>query len=86
MTDASAPPNPALADISEPLDGVFRIETHPRSANTALVVDKIRSVYPHQQIYGFCPVQGYVDAPPRGIVRVAGPIPDRWRNGRTAPE
>mgnify|MGYP001166105461 CR=1 FL=1 len=73
-TDMSPPPepaassHPALADISEPLDGVFRVETHPRAANTALVVDKIRSVYPHQQIYGkFCPVQGYVDAPPREL-------------------
>ncbi len=57
-----------LGDTAATLDGVVRVETHPRSANTALVVDKVRSVYPHHQVFGdFCPVQGYVDAPPREL-------------------
>lgn len=57
-----------LGDTAATLDGVVRVETHPRSANTALVVDKVRSVYPHHQVFGdFCPVQGYVDAPPHEL-------------------
>ncbi|MCZ4651856.1 SRPBCC family protein [Gordonia amicalis] len=62
---------PALADLGEDaatLAGLVRIETHPRPVATPLVLDKLRSVYPHDQIYGeFCPVQGYVDAPPREV-------------------
>ncbi|MGV9860641.1 SRPBCC family protein [Gordonia sp. NPDC003425] len=60
-------PSP-LADIGEQaagIDGLMRIETHPRSVATPVIVDMLRSVYPHDRIYGdFCPVQGYVDAPP----------------------
>ncbi|AZG44341.1 hypothetical protein D7316_00925 [Gordonia insulae] len=62
---------PALSDLGEAaahLDGVIRVETHPRAANTHLVVDMVRSVYPHHQIFGdYCTVQGYVDAPPREL-------------------
>ncbi len=62
---------PALSDLGEDaatLAGLVRIETHPRPVATPLVLDKLRSVYPHDQIYGeFCPVQGYVDAPPREV-------------------
>ncbi len=55
-------------DAGPPLDGVIRIETHGRTENTFRVVDMIRSVYPHNQIYGdFCTVNGYVDAPPREL-------------------
>ncbi|GAB19036.1 hypothetical protein GOEFS_073_00560 [Gordonia effusa NBRC 100432] len=55
-------------DTNPPLDGVIRVETHGRAENTYRVVDMIRSVYPHNQIYGdFCTVQGYVDAPPREL-------------------
>ncbi|SDU57907.1 SRPBCC family protein [Gordonia westfalica] len=62
---------PALSDLGEDastLPGLVRIESHPRPIATPLVLDKLRSVYPHDQIYGeFCPVQGYVDAPPREV-------------------
>lgn len=60
--------NAALSDLgadASTLPGVTRIESHPREIATPLLVDRLRSVYPHHQIYGdFCPVQGYVDAPP----------------------
>lgn len=79
---------PALSDLGEDaatLAGLVRIETHPRPVATPpLVLDKLRSVYPpHDQIYGeFCPVQGYVDAPPappRGV-RLARthPVAGEW--------
>ncbi len=69
MTAAS----PALSDIDErctdaPLPGLIRVETHSRSSMTPTIVDMVRSVYPHQQIYGdYCTVHGYVDAPPREL-------------------
>ncbi len=60
-----------LADLGRQaaeLDGLTRIETHPRQTATPIILDMLRSVYPHDQIYGdFCPVQGYVDAPPREL-------------------
>ncbi|TYQ10667.1 UNVERIFIED_ORG: hypothetical protein L601_002200000840 [Gordonia westfalica J30] len=61
----------ALSDLGEDASsvaGLVRIESHPRPIATPLVLDKLRSVYPHDQIYGdFCPIQGYVDAPPREV-------------------
>ncbi|MEP9392497.1 SRPBCC family protein [Gordonia sp. VNQ95] len=60
----------ALSDLpeGEHLPGVIRVETHSRAESTPMLVDRIRSVYPHQQIYGdYCTVQGYVDAPPRPL-------------------
>lgn len=55
---------PPLDDI----EGTIRIETHPRRVATAVVLDRLRSVYPHQQMYGeFCTVQGYVNAPPDAL-------------------
>ncbi|GAB2661913.1 hypothetical protein GCM10027169_25630 [Gordonia jinhuaensis] len=60
-----------LEDIGEhvtDLAGLTRIETHPRPVATPIIVDMLRSVYPHDQVYGdFCPVQGFVDAPPREL-------------------
>lgn len=62
---------PALEDIAvhrgstEPIDGVIRIETSPREKATPIIMDMIRSVYPHDDVYGpFCTVQDYVDCPP----------------------
>jgi len=47
------------------IEGTIRIESHPRPVAQPILVDRMRSVYPHQQIYGdFCPVQSYVNAPP----------------------
>jgi hypothetical protein len=61
----------ALSDLgpaATSLEGVVRVETHSRAASTPMLVDRVRSVYPHHQIYGdFCTVQGYVDAPPRAL-------------------
>lgn len=66
MTSSS--PSHTDLDTHPPLDGVIRVETHGRAENTFRVVDMIRSVYPHNQIYGdFCTIQGYVDAPPREL-------------------
>ena len=62
---------PALSDLGDDagtLPGLTRIETHPRQTATPIILDMLRSVYPHDQIYGdFCPVQGYVDAPAREV-------------------
>jgi hypothetical protein len=62
---------PALSDLGEDaarLSGLTRIETHPRQVATPKILEMLRSVYPHDRIYGdFCPVQGYVDAPPREL-------------------
>ncbi|MDL9937985.1 SRPBCC family protein [Gordonia sp. ABSL1-1] len=57
-----------LGDDAATLPGLTRIETHPRPVAEPIVAERIRSVYPHDAIYGdFCPVQGYVDAPPRPL-------------------
>ncbi|WP_440712126.1 SRPBCC family protein [Gordonia sp. FQ] len=64
----SVPGSRTDLDAGPPLDGVIRIETHGRAENTFRVVDMIRSVYPHNQIFGdFCTIQGFVDAPPREL-------------------
>lgn len=62
---------PALEDLghdADDLPGLHRIETHDRKKATPIILDMLRSVYPHDQIYGqFCPVQAYVDAVPREL-------------------
>lgn len=62
---------PALDDLGDDavtLRGLTRIESHPRETATPIILDMLRSVYPHDQVFGrFCPVQGYVDAPPRAL-------------------
>ncbi|NNH74448.1 SRPBCC family protein [Nocardia uniformis] len=60
---------PALSDIPEEvLPGVLRIETSDREASTPIIMDMLRSVYPHDQMFGqFCPVQDYIAAPPREV-------------------
>ncbi|MFE5287765.1 SRPBCC family protein [Nocardia sp. NPDC056611] len=60
---------PALSDIPDGVvPGVLRIENSDRDATTPIILDMLRSVYPHDQIFGdFCPVQGYIDAPPRDL-------------------
>ena len=62
-------PNPmslaALEDIADPLDGVVRIETSPREKATPIIMEMMRSVYPHDQVFGeYCTVNEYVDCPP----------------------
>lgn len=56
---------PALEDIPDLIDGVTRIETSPREKATPIIMDMMRSVYPHDQVFGqYCTVNDYVDCPP----------------------
>ena len=62
---------PALEDIAshtgtaDPIDGVIRIETSPREKATPIIMEMMRSVYPHDEVFGeFCTVNSYVDCPP----------------------
>ncbi len=64
MTATDPTPVPDLSYI----EGTIRVESHPRSVATPIIMDQLRSVYPHHQVFGeFCTVQGYVDAPPREL-------------------
>ena len=62
---------PALEDITahsgtaDPIEGVTRIETSPREQATPIILEMMRSVYPHDQVFGeFCTVNSYIDCPP----------------------
>ena len=57
---------PALDDIADrPIDGVVRIETTPREKATPIIMEMMRSVYPHEQVFGeYCTVNEYIDCPP----------------------
>jgi hypothetical protein len=62
---------PALDDIAahrgtaDPIEGVTRIETAPREKATPIIMEMMRSVYPHDEVFGeFCTVNGYIDCPP----------------------
>ena len=56
---------PALDDIADPIDGVVRIETSPREKATPIIMEMMRSVYPHDQVFGeYCTVNDYIDCPP----------------------
>ncbi|MBF6143862.1 MULTISPECIES: hypothetical protein [Nocardia] len=63
---------PALSDIPDlphrAIPGLLRIENSDREETTPIIMDMLRSVYPHDQIFGqFCPVQDYIAAPPREL-------------------
>ncbi|MGV0813565.1 SRPBCC family protein [Mycolicibacterium boenickei] len=62
---------PALEDITvhrgsrTPLDGLVRIETSPKEKATPIIMDMMRSVYPHDQVFGeYCTVNDYIECPP----------------------
>jgi hypothetical protein len=62
---------PALEDIADhagtadPIEGVHRIETSPREKATPIILEMMRSVYSHDQVFGkFCTVNDYIDCPP----------------------
>src|SRR5258708_29567046 len=62
---------PALNDIAahrgttDPIDDVVRIETAPREKATPIIMEMMRSVYPHDEVFGeFCTVNSYIDCPP----------------------
>ncbi|MFE3291141.1 SRPBCC family protein [Rhodococcus sp. NPDC059234] len=69
MTTSRTAALSALNDIDPSLiPGVYRIENTSPAEGTAMVVDMLRSVYPHEQIYGdYVTVQDYVDCPPRQL-------------------
>ena len=62
---------PALDDITahrgttEPIEGVLRVETSPREKATPIIMEMMRSVYPHDEVFGtYCTVNDYIDCPP----------------------
>lgn len=56
---------PALSDIHEPVEGVVRIETSPLEITAPMFMAKMRSVYPHHEVFGeYCTVSDYIDCPP----------------------
>lgn len=62
---------PALDDIythtgsTAPIDGVVRIETAPIEETAPTFLAQMRSVYPHDDVYGrHCTVSDHVDCPP----------------------
>jgi len=61
----------ALDDIAahsgstEPIEGVVRIETSPLEQTAPMFMAKMRSAYPHEEVFGqYCTVNDYVDCPP----------------------
>ena len=64
---------PALDDITvhrgttDPIEGVIRVETSPKEKATPIIMEMIRSVYPHDEVFGtYCTVDDYIDCPPDG--------------------
>ncbi|MFD0449462.1 SRPBCC family protein [Rhodococcus aetherivorans] len=59
----------ALSDLPDGvIPGVVRIETSDREATTPVILDMLRSVYPHEQMFGqYCTVHGYIAALPDGV-------------------
>ena len=66
---------PALEDIAAhrldrdgmtgPIEGVIRIETSPRQKATPIIMEMMRSVYRHDDVFGqYCTVNDYIDCPP----------------------
>jgi uncharacterized protein YndB with AHSA1/START domain len=62
-------PLPALSDIDEDVvPGVLRIENSDEDETAPIIMDMLRSVYPHEQVFGdYCPVNAYIAAPPREV-------------------
>jgi len=66
---------PALEDITshrlvetgteEPIQGLIRIETTSKEQATPIIMEGMRSVYPHDKVFGeYCTVNEYIDCPP----------------------
>ncbi|MCV7260572.1 hypothetical protein [Mycobacterium shimoidei] len=54
-----------LSGVAERIDGVIRIETAPLEQTAPILMAKMRSVYPHHEVFGqYCTVNEYVDCPP----------------------
>ena len=59
-----------LPDLPADLPGLVRIETSDRHTTTPIIMDMLRSVYPHDQVFGkYCTVQDYIDCPPDEVFR-----------------
>ena len=55
----------AEAGTTEPIEGLVRIETTSKEQATPIILEEMRSVYPHDQVFGeYCTVNGYIDCPP----------------------
>jgi hypothetical protein len=51
--------------VSEPIEGLIRVETTPKERATPIIMDGLRSVYPHDTVFGeYCTVNDYIDCPP----------------------
>ncbi|MGE4363173.1 MAG: SRPBCC family protein, partial [Mycolicibacterium sp.] len=47
------------------IDGLIRIETSPKEKATPVIMEMMRSVYPHDDVFGtYCTVNESVDCPP----------------------
>ena len=56
---------PVLEDITEPIEGLIRIETTSKEQATPLIMEQMRSVYPHDMVFGeYCTVNDYIECPP----------------------
>src|SRR6476660_10174221 len=50
---------------TETIEGVVRIETPPLEETAPMFMAKMRSVYPHEEVFGkYCTVNDYVDCLP----------------------
>ncbi|QDQ93557.1 SRPBCC family protein [Rhodococcus sp. WB9] len=59
-----------LPELPADLPGLVRIETSDRQATTPIIMDMLRSVYPHDQVFGkYCTVNEYIDCPPDEVFR-----------------
>ena len=55
----------AEAGTTEPIEGLIRIETTAKEQATPLIMEQMRSVYPHDMVFGeYCTVNDYIDCPP----------------------
>src|ERR1700678_3420550 len=61
----------ALDDIAvhsgttEPIEGGGRMQTSPLEETAPMFMERMRSVYPHDEVFGqYCTVNDYVDCPP----------------------
>ncbi|VBA47583.1 SRPBCC family protein [Mycobacterium attenuatum] len=51
--------------VVAPIEGLTRIETSPREKATPIIMEMMRSVYPHDQVFGqYCTVTDFIDCPP----------------------
>jgi hypothetical protein len=42
----------SISTLVQPIDGVVRIESSPREKATPIILEMMRSVYPHDEVFG----------------------------------